>query len=400
VATDPIQGVQPGRLVTATTPDIVSATLREASERNQSVVIRGHGTKLAWGRVPRAIDICLDVSALDRVLVHEHGDMTATVEAGAGISAVNDALGRHGQWLPVDGGFAGATIGGMLASADSGPLRHRFGTLRDQIIGVRLVTPDGEFADAGGRVVKNVAGYDLGKLMSGSQGSFAAVVSATFKLAPVLLPSTTLIAEFSTDESLAASAQALASSQLEPVSFDVHVHCAEGVDTRVLMLRFSSTPRAMEAAVDAARQSLGSAIVTEERDATEAATWKRQAQGVWHASGAVARVSWRSAELLHLVAVTRALHNETGAEIELRGRTAVGAGVVRVAASATVQRLCIERLRADRVAVGAVSVLRSEPELKSALDPWGDLGSSGSTLAAIKQAFDPHGVLNAGRGPV
>ena len=175
------------------TGDEAATMLRTANERRQSVLIRGAGTKLDWGRPAAAPDVVLDMRPLSRVIAHAHGDLTATIEAGAPLADVNAALRAHGQWLPLDPAFADrATIGGLLATNDSGPLRHRHGTPRDLVIGVTIATTDGVLAKAGGQVVKNVAGYDLSKLMTGSVGSLAAIVSATFKLAPVPAASRTL----------------------------------------------------------------------------------------------------------------------------------------------------------------------------------------------------------------
>ena len=193
---------------------------------------RGSGTKLAWGRVACRRSIWSSAPRrLDRVLAHAHGDLTATVQAGATVAGTNRQLARHGQWLPLHTSFEEATVGGTVATNESGPLRQRYGTPRDLLIGVRLATTDGRLVKAGGNVVKNVAGYDLGKLMSGSFGSLAAIVSATFKLAPVPAASATLVARVSA--TLAAMARAVcgrsASSQLEPAAFDCtrrRVRCA------------------------------------------------------------------------------------------------------------------------------------------------------------------------------
>src|SRR6185436_4129927 len=171
----------------------VAAALQRASEARQSIVIRGAGTKGDWGRTAGRIDAVLDMRRMNRILAHEHGDMTATIEAGASLREVNEALAVHGQMLPLDPPFADrATIGGLLATNDSGPLRHRYGTPRDLVIGIQLATTDGILSKAGGQVVKNVAGYDLGKLVTGSFGSLAAIVSATFKLSPLPAASKTL----------------------------------------------------------------------------------------------------------------------------------------------------------------------------------------------------------------
>jgi len=210
------------------TAEELAAALRRASEARQSIVIRGAGTKIDWGRPAQHVDAIVSTRALNRVLTHQHGDLTATIEAGATLRDVNETLARHGQWLPLDPPFADrATIGGLLATNDSGPLRHRFGTPRDLVIGVRLATTDGVLAKAGGQVVKNVAGYDLSKLVCGSFGSLAAIVSATFKLAPRPAASKTVIVQAPDVETLAQIIREVMSSQLEPIAFEVRVSSSD-----------------------------------------------------------------------------------------------------------------------------------------------------------------------------
>src|SRR6185503_1737047 len=143
-------------LAQPSTPREVAAALKRASDEQRSIVVRGSGTKMDWGRPASKIDVMLDMRRLNRVLEHQHGDLTATIEAGATLRDVNDALSRLGQGLPLDPSFADeATIGGILATNDSGPLRHRYGAPRDLVIGVQLATTDGELTKAGGKVVKN-----------------------------------------------------------------------------------------------------------------------------------------------------------------------------------------------------------------------------------------------------
>jgi glycolate oxidase FAD binding subunit len=144
---------------------------------------------------------------------------------------VNQALARHRQWLPLDPPFADqATIGGILATNDSGPLRHRYGTPRDLVIGIQLATTDGKLAKAGGRVVKNVAGYDLSKLVTGSFGSLAAIVSATFKLSPIASASKTMVVSLQDGMQLGAAVAHGDGSQLDPMAFEVG--CPAGRSTR------------------------------------------------------------------------------------------------------------------------------------------------------------------------
>jgi glycolate oxidase FAD binding subunit len=220
--------------VRPSTAEEVAAALKRASDERKSAVIRGAGTKMDWGQPAPQIDVMLDMRQLNRILAHEHGDLTATIEAGATLRDVNHALARHRQWLPLDPPFAEeATIGGILATNDSGPLRHRYGTPRDLVIGIQLATTDGVLAKAGGRVVKNVAGYDLSKLVTGSFGSLAAIVSATFKLSPIPSASKTMIVAVQDAVRLGDAVRTVMASQLEPIAFEL--------DTR------RSTPRPLSA---------------------------------------------------------------------------------------------------------------------------------------------------------
>ena len=209
-------------LLTPATGLEVAAALRHASDARESIVIRGAGTKSDWGRPAGRVDAVLEMRGLNRLIEHQHGDMTATIEAGATLGDVNRALAQHGQWLPLDPPHAeAATIGGILATNDSGPLRHRYGTPRDLVIGIQLATTDGVLSQAGGRVVKNVAGYDLGKLITGSFGSLAAIVSATFKLSPLPAASKTLRLDVPDAAALAHVVRTVMASQLEPIVFEL-----------------------------------------------------------------------------------------------------------------------------------------------------------------------------------
>src|SRR5438876_11461668 len=173
-------GVEPGSV------DEVATLLRDASRDGLAVIPRGGGTKLDWGRPPRRADLILSTVRLDRVLEHAWGDMTATVQAGCTVASLQRILAEHGQRLALDTLWQErATIGGMLATNDSGSLRVRFGTLRDLIIGVTLVLADGTIAKSGGKVVKNVAGYDLPKLATGALGTLGVISEAIFRLHPL-----------------------------------------------------------------------------------------------------------------------------------------------------------------------------------------------------------------------
>src|SRR6185436_20006736 len=260
-------------IVQPSTPGEVAAARKRASDEGRSMVIRGAGTKMDWGRPAARIDVMLDMRRLNRVLTHAHGDLTATVEAGATLRDVNDTLSRLGQGLPIDPAFADeATIGGILATNDSGPLRHRYGAPRDLILGVHLATTDGVLTKAGGQVVKNVAGYDLSKLIAGSFGSLAAIVSATFKLFPIPEASKTMRVAVADEASLTQVVRRMMGSQLEPMAFEVDVRsrstqnpqnpqsknfsASAAASAFNVLLRFASLPVVVDAQVAGTTEAL------------------------------------------------------------------------------------------------------------------------------------------------
>ena len=162
----------------------VSELLRASAAHGLTVVPRGRGTKLSWGAPPSSVDVLLDLSALDQVLAHEAGDLIVVSQAGTLLSDLQETVGRGGQRLALDETVPGASVGGTLATNASGPRRVAIGTARDLLIGLTVVRADGVVAKAGGKVVKNVAGYDLGKLAIGSFGTLAVVTEAVFRLHP------------------------------------------------------------------------------------------------------------------------------------------------------------------------------------------------------------------------
>jgi glycolate oxidase FAD binding subunit len=382
------------------TAEDVAAALKRASDERQSIVIRGGGTKMDWSRPATRVDAMLEMRGLNRVLAHDHGDLTATIEAGAPLRDVNAVLARQGQWLPLDPPFADrATIGGLLASNDSGPLRHRFGTPRDLVIGVRLATTDGVLSKAGGKVVKNVAGYDLGKLVTGSFGSLAAIVSATFKLSPLPAASKTVVVETPDLSALGLIVRQVMSSQLEPMAFDIVVHRSTAFTA---LLRFASLPVVVDAQVDQLLAAVKGRVTSSQivdGDA-ERALWRDRVTRMWDEPGAIVRASWLPSEIAAVVgAVDVAAAQADCVPPTLVGRAAVGAGLLRIDGDDAAQARAIDGLRRSRH-LGNVVIVRGSPELKALVDVWGSMGDRQPLLESLKRAFDPNGVLNAGRGPL
>ena len=388
---DRIDGVRPRLVVEPRSDEEVATLLAWATRERLTVVFRGGGTKLGWGRVPGDVDLLVSMRGLNRVLAHDHADLTASVEAGATIDEVNAALGRHRQWLPLDPAGEGATIGGAIATNDSGPLRHRYGTPRDLLIGVRLATADGRLVKSGGNVVKNVAGYDLGKLLSGSCGTLAAIVGATFKLLPVPAASQTLIARFETADETAAAVTRLSDSDLDPMAVEIQS------PPYTLLVRLATSPAATTAQADQARALVGTGEVVS--DEAEGALWRRYQGRPSASAGTMVRLSWLPAALPQVLAAIEELNGPAGT-VAFAARAAIGAGLLRLEGSSDWQASVVDRLRARGDLLRHVTIQDAPPEVKAMVDAWGSLGPAGVLGTAIKRALDPAGILNASRGPI
>jgi len=392
-AADAVDGVMPRHVAEPADANELASTLQAASRDKQITVLRGGGTKLGWGRPVAAIDLIVSTAKLNTLLVHRHGDMTATAHAGVSLAQFNRELARHGQWLPIDSAFDAATIGGIVGTNDSGPVRHRYGTPRDLLIGVTLALTDGRIVKAGGHVVKNVAGYDLGKLASGSFGTLAAIVDATFKLLPIPQASATLDASYDDGEVLARDVMQVSTSQLEPMAFDVML---DGGQYRLRLL-FASSPEAVSAQIESAQRLLSkpSTVVTGD---PEMDLWTDQVRSPWAGTGAVIRFGWLPAKLEEITTLMHDVQQIAGSVV-MCGRVGMGAGLMRVDGDVRTQAAVVERLRSS-VWVGNVAVLRASHDLKQHVDVWGPASSAADAVRALKGMFDPAGILNAGRGPI
>jgi glycolate oxidase FAD binding subunit len=392
-AEDAIDGVVPLRVALPESPEDLARVLADASRARQRTVLRGGGSKIGWGGLADRIDLVIATARLDRLVAHRHGDMTVTAQAGMPLATLNRHLSEHRQYLPIESAFDAATVGGIIATNDAGPMRHRFGTPRDLLIGVTLATTDGRVVTAGGTVVKNVAGYDLGKLVSGSHGTLAAIIDATFKLLPLPLASMTLVGSYLDGTALARDVAALLGSQVEFTSFDVLF--SEGRWT--LLMRMASSPAATEAQAAEARRLLSSAATVLSGE-DEAALWGEQVRAPWQEGGTVLRFSWLPSNLPGALALLPRLQPRGCHATAFTGR-AMGAGLLRLEGEDTAVMAAIGDLRASRE-IGHVVVLRASRRLKEEIDVWGPSTGATEVGRALKRKFDPEGILNAGRGPI
>src|SRR5215213_1510998 len=314
---DAVAGVPAWFVARPRSTEEVAAVLAAASGTGLTVVPRGAGTKLGWGLPPERVDLVLDLSGMSGVLEHAAGDLIVKTQAGTPLAAVQEAVGRSGQRLALDDPLGGATVGGMLATNLSGPRRMAFGTARDLLIGITIVRADGVIAKAGGRVVKNVAGYDLGKLMIGSLGTLAVITEANFRLHPLPAAERLVTAAFERPEEAQRLAQSVLHAQVVPSALEVEAD-PDGGTIAVLL---EGTEAGVEGRAANARELLGgSAQVGDVPDGWGAFPWVGAGE-----RPVALKATFALSGLARVLAAARDAASATGVDLRLRG--SAGAGV-------------------------------------------------------------------------
>ena len=348
------------------TAEDLAKRVGELAAHGTGVIPVGGGRANGMGGVVGA-GVEIHTARLDRIIEHSQADMVATVEAGLTLEALQAELAKAGQFLPIDPfNSPGHTIGGLIATGWSGPLRLRYGTARDFLIGIRVALPDGRLASAGGRVVKNVTGYDLMKLHFGALGSLGVIVAASFKLFPKPLHDVTL--ELPGGESVSAWAAAERALALP------HPPAALELDSggRILV-RFMGS----QGAVDKMARELG---------------WPKAADGVWVEHAMQAPAVWAR------IAAPRERLQSVIAQLPANATwwASPGVGVAHWSVDFNIDS--IAQVRSAVEAIGGSLVLLNAPDdLKRSIGAWGTPPKSIELMRRIKLAFDPRQVMNPGR---
>jgi glycolate oxidase FAD binding subunit len=417
---DAVGGVQPTWVASPASVDEISAVLRVADRLNLAVVPRGTGTKLAWGMPPRHCDLVVDMLRLDRVLEHEAGDLVVRVQAGVRISELARVLGAAGQQLSLDlpgggNGRAGAghgagaggqgTVGGVLATGLAGPRRLRYGTPRDLAIGITVVRADGVVAHSGGKVVKNVAGYDLGKLFAGSYGTLGIIAEAAFRLHPVPAAAAWVSAEGASAAAAQDIIAAAADSPLAPSAAEID-RPARGGPVHAAVLIEGDPEGVTERSTQLAALLGAGAQVS----AQPPAWWGRS--GAPRADGTLIKVAFWAGELAGVLAAVDRAAVAAGLEPGVGGAAAAGVLHAHLPAGAEPASVAqfVAALRAapplggavgnpdgdGPPARGSVIVLQAPPPVRAVLDMWGPVPSAG-LMRAVKDQFDPGHRMAPGR---
>ncbi|MGA8654918.1 MAG: FAD-binding oxidoreductase [Chthoniobacterales bacterium] len=389
---DCVAGVQPEMVFEPRSELELAAGLRCADAAGLCVVPRGGGTKTGWGNPPVRADLILSTARLDRVIEHAWADLTVSVEAGCTVQKVQDVLAGHGQRIAVDPLWPErATIGGILSTNDSGTLRIRYGALRDLIIGLTIALPDGTLASSGGKVVKNVAGYDLPKLATGALGTLGVITRAVFRLYPLSrnTRSFTIVAHDLEDANRVMLA--VQDSRLTPAGLQARftTGAAPAVD-----VRFEGTDAGLTAQAEALRKLVGPVIEA----ATGDPVWRAREE-LWSSveRAAIAKFSVLPASIAETCGCIQRLADSRGVQwsVVVQG---TGLGWLRLEASnASPIHEVLRTLRPELEQVGGSLVVLHRPAAMQAIDAWGSGRDVFPLMLSVKRQFDPRGTLNPGR---
>jgi glycolate oxidase FAD binding subunit len=374
---DAVRGVVPRLVVSPADETQVAAVLVTATSNGLAVVARGGGTKLDWGAPPARCDVVLSMSRIEGIVDHEPADLVCVVRAGTTLAGLQERLGAtpgFRQRLMLDPPHGtGATLGGIVATAASGPLRTRFGTPRDLVIGASFVLSDGTVARSGGKVVKNVAGFDVAKLLVGSLGTLAVITEIAFRLHPLPPASRTVVLESRSVDELCAFAAAVGRLQVTPSAVDLH--WPEGI----VVVRFESSERGAELQARRVVGEVGGRVLAEGEASAMAAALLGSP---WQGMGSIAALAVLPT---HLGALLSSMSGGICEALVLR--PLLGTGEVRFAPDAA------GAIRASVRDAGGRCLIRRGDTLPA--DDSGDVALD--LMRSVKRRLDPARTLSPGR---
>jgi glycolate oxidase FAD binding subunit len=406
---DAVAGVAPRYVAAPATEAQAGALLTAAAGLGLAVLPRGGGTRLAWGAAPARCDLVVDTWQLNAVLEHSAGDQVVRAQAGVPLAALTRVLAEAGQRLAVDQVVDGGTVGGLLATGVAGPLRLRYGTPRDLLIGVTMIRADGAVARAGGKVVKNVAGYDTGKLLAGSYGTLGLITDATFRVHPAPAAASYVSADYASPAAAAAALLGAARSTLVPSAAELDW---PGGDAPVsVAVLFEGDPEGVAQRAERLRDLLAETAGAQPRatgTSPEVAERLRTADAPppWWGRGAatapdgtVLRIAFWASRLAGVLGIIRDAAVPAGLDPAVSGSGAAGVLHAAVPPDAPPDAVAqfVTGLRAALPAGRSSAVVLHAPAgVAAAVDLWGPVPSAG-LMQSVKDQFDPEHRMAPGR---
>jgi len=400
---DTVAGVVPACVAYPGTVDQAAGVMSAAAALGMTVVPRGSGRTISWGPPPARCDVVADMTRMDRILEHAAGDLVVRAEAGVTLGQLGEVLAAKGQRLALEGPAA-ATVGGVVATGAAGPLRLRYGTARDLLIGITVVRPDGRVAHSGGKVVKNVAGYDIGKLFAGSRGTLGLITEATFRLHPLAALTAYVTSDYDDAAAAAAAVATAAASPLQASAAEID-RPAPGAPVRVGVL-LEGTASGVSERADRMTEVLGHGAQT----SLLAPQWwaQRGEAAAGPVGGTLIRVTFWAAELRRVLDAIDAVGADAGVAPAVGG--SAGAGVLQVSLDAGEDpdqvAVFVRALRAATghggagdpaaLARGSVVVLTAPAPVRASVDMWGPVPAL-ALMRAVKRQFDPGNTMAPGR---
>jgi glycolate oxidase FAD binding subunit len=382
----------PSCIVYPRTQGELAAVIAEAHRQNWRVLPVGKGSKINWGGLSTDIDIVVSTERINQLIAHAVGDLTVTVEAGMQFCHLQEILAKSRQFIALDPSKPElATIGGIIATADTNSLRQRYGSVRDQLLGITFVRADGEIAKAGGRVVKNVAGYDLMKLFTGSYSTLGVISQVTFRVYPLPAASATVVLT-GRPEAISQAAISLRNSALTPTQADLLstklVSTLGGNQGLGLMARFQSISESVQ---EQSRRLLGMGQ-------------ELGLDGIIHVDEHEAHLWQRLREIMDNPVKDSGISCKIGvlpsASVEVLSQA--GMGLIHLSSGLGLWQCedknqvfkMRDRCQSHR---GFLSILTAPKTVKQAIDVWGEAGNSLQVMRQIKKQFDSKNIFSPGR---
>ena len=406
-------GYVPKAVVLPASVQEIQDVLRFALKKELSVIPAGAGTKLGIGNPPQKVDVVLATTSLNSVVEYEPADLTVTVEAGIHLTALQAALAQHRQYLPLDPPYADrCTIGGIVSANASGSLRLRHGTARNQVLGLRVVHANGTVVKSGGKVVKNVAGYDLNKLYIGAFGTLGIITEVTLKLSPIPAREAILITAFENVQDAVRTGLSIVGSQLLPMFVNLFINADIGIgvaaDARkpMLVVGFGGDPETVAwqltqcQGIMEQNGALGVTITEGESRAHLQETIREFSATDTNTGNVIAKMNLKRTDIAEFAA--RVV--DEGSDYGVQVMTLLGSGVLYLAVPVTsdtdiqlLARYLAELRQSAMEAGGNLIVEAAPPELKQSIDVWGHAGDALGLMKQVKVRFDSSGLLNPGR---